>query len=55
MTNYLKKNAANARLFVVGEIPFVDELKRAGFTITEEPKEIDYVVVALNRTFDYRN
>jgi len=54
MTNYLKKNAANARLFVVGEIPFVDELKRAGFTITEEPKEIDYVVVAFDRTFDYR-
>ena len=54
MTNYLKKNAANARLFVVGEIPFVDELKRSGFIITEEPKEIDYVVVAFDRTFDYR-
>jgi len=54
MTNYLKKNAPNARLFVVGEIPFVDELKRGGFIITEEPKEIDYVVVALDRTFDYR-
>jgi HAD superfamily hydrolase (TIGR01450 family) len=54
MTNYLKKNAANARLFVVGEIPFVDELKRGGFIIAEEPKEIDYVVVAFDRTFDYR-
>ncbi len=54
MTNYLKKNAPNARLFVVGEIPFVDELKRGGFIITEEPKEIDYVVVAFDRTFDYR-
>src|SRR4030043_2060928 len=54
MISYLKKNASNARLFVVGEIPFVDELKRAGFIITEEPKEIDYVVVAFDRTFDYR-
>jgi len=54
MINYLKKNASNARVFVVGEIPFVDELKRAGFIITEEPKEIDYVVVAFDRTFDYR-
>ena len=54
MINYLKKNASNARLFVVGEIPFVDELKRAGFIIAEEPKEIDYVVVAFDRTFDYR-
>ncbi len=54
MTHYLKKKAPQARLFVVGEIPFIEELKRAGFTITEEPKEIDYVVVAFDRTFDYR-
>ncbi len=53
MMHYLKKNAPHARLFVVGEIPFIEELKRAGFTITEEPKEIDYVVVAFDRTFDY--
>ena len=54
MAHYLKKNAPLARLFVVGEIPFIEELKRAGFTITEEPKEIDYVVVAFDRTFDYQ-
>ena len=53
MTNYLKKNVPDAKLFVVGETPFVEELKRAGFTITEEPKEIQYVVVAFDRTFDY--
>jgi HAD superfamily hydrolase (TIGR01457 family) len=54
MTRYLKRNAPAAKLFVVGEIPFVDELRRAGFTISEEPGEIDYVVVAFDRTFDYR-
>ncbi|NWF92200.1 MAG: HAD-IIA family hydrolase [Syntrophaceae bacterium] len=54
MVNYLKKNAAHARLFVIGETAFVEELKRAGFHITEEPEEIDYVVVAFDRTFDYR-
>ncbi len=54
MTHYLKKSAPGARLFVVGEAPFVEELRKAGFTITEEPKEIDYVVVAFDRTFDYR-
>jgi len=54
MTNYLKKNVPNANLFVVGETPFIEELKRAGFTITEEPKEVDYVVVAFDRTFNYR-
>ena len=54
MVNYLKKVAPQARLFVVGETPFVEELKRAGFQITDEPKEIEYVVVAFDRTFDYR-
>jgi HAD superfamily hydrolase (TIGR01457 family) len=53
MTNYLKKTAPQARLFVVGETPFIEELKRAGFQITDVPKEIDYVVVAFDRTFDY--
>ena len=54
MINYLKKNGPDAKLFVVGETPFIEELKRAGFQITEEPKEIEYVVVAFDRTFDYR-
>lgn len=54
MANYLKKVAPRARLFVVGETPFVEELKRAGFHITDEPKEIDYVIAAFDRTFDYR-
>jgi ribonucleotide monophosphatase NagD (HAD superfamily) len=44
----------HAKLFVVGENPFIEELKRAGFTVTDEPKEIAYVVVAFDRTFDYR-
>jgi NagD protein len=54
MVRYLKKDAPQARLFVVGETPFVEELKKAGFTITEEPREVEYVVVAFDRTFDYR-
>jgi arabinose operon protein AraL len=54
MTNYLKKSAPGAKLFVVGEALFVEELKRAGFTITDQPREIEYVVVAFDRTFDYR-
>ena len=54
MIRYLKKNAPQASLFVVGETPFVEELRRAGFIITEDPQEIDYVVIAFDRTFDYR-
>ncbi|MBM4306015.1 MAG: HAD family hydrolase, partial [Deltaproteobacteria bacterium] len=54
MINYLKKITPMPRLFVVGEVPFIEELKREGFTITEDPKEIEYVVVAFDRTFDYK-
>ena len=54
MVNYLKKLVPLARLFVVGETPFIEELKRAGFQITDKPKEIQYVVVAFDRTFDYQ-
>jgi HAD superfamily hydrolase (TIGR01457 family) len=53
MTNYLKRIAPQAKLFVVGETPFIEELKRAGFQITDQPKQIEYVVVAFDRTFDY--
>ena len=53
MTNHLRKIAPQARIFVVGESPFIEELRKAGFKITDEPKEIEYVVVAFDRTFDY--
>src|SRR5512143_3933539 len=49
MVNHLKKVAPGARLFVVGETPFIEELGRAGFQITPEPKKIEYVVVAFDR------
>jgi NagD protein len=54
MIHYLNRIAPHARVFVVGELPFVEEMRRAGFTVTEEPKEIEYVIVAFDRTFDYR-
>ena len=53
MINYLKKNAPVAKVFVVGKIPFVEESKEQALPVTDEPKEIDYVVVAFDRTFDY--
>ncbi len=54
MTEYLRKVAPRAGLFVVGEGPFIEELKRAGFEISDEPTEIEYVVVAFDRTFNYK-
>ena len=38
----------------MGELPFVAEMARAGFRLTENPDEIEYVVAAFDRTFDYR-
>ncbi|MCE5263412.1 MAG: HAD-IIA family hydrolase [Deltaproteobacteria bacterium] len=54
LIRYLQKRAPDAKIFVMGELPFVAEMARAGFRLTEEPGEIDYVVAAFDRTFDYR-
>lgn len=54
MARYLKNRWPDARLFVIGEPPLVEELEEAGFTISEEPSDIDVVVAAFDRTFDYR-
>ena len=54
MVDYLLAHRAGARLFVVGEAPFQDELRGAGFVLTEDPTETDVVVAAFDRTFDYR-
>jgi NagD protein len=54
MVRYLSEASPGAKIYVVGERPFVDELKKAGFKITENPGEIEYVVVAFDRTFTYK-
>ena len=54
MTRYLAKHAPGARLFVVGEKPFIAELERAGFPMSDNPENIEWVIAAFDRTFDYR-
>lgn len=54
LIRYLEKVAPGSRVFVMGELPFVAEMARAGFLLTENPDEIEYVVAAFDRTFDYR-
>ncbi len=51
---YLKRNASDAKLFVIGESTIIEELRRDGFIMTEDPKEIQYVVIAFDRAFDYQ-
>jgi arabinose operon protein AraL len=53
LIRYLTKVAPHAKVFVIGEPPFLSEMAEAGFVLTEDPEEIQYVVVAFDRTFDY--
>jgi phosphoglycolate/pyridoxal phosphate phosphatase family enzyme len=53
VARYLQKHRPGARCFPVAEQPVVKELLEHGLRICEEPEEIDVVVVAFDRTFDY--
>ncbi|MEN3010919.1 MAG: HAD-IIA family hydrolase [Candidatus Bipolaricaulaceae bacterium] len=54
LARHLAREAPGAKVFALGEPPLLEELRRAGLTLTEEPREIEYVVAAFDRTFDYR-
>jgi NagD protein len=54
LSRHLAQAAPGARVFVIGEPPLLEEMRRADLRLTEEPAEIDYVVAAFDRTFDYR-
>lgn len=53
LARYLQREMPNARLFVIGEPPLLKEMQEAGFRLSDEPAEIDVVVAAFDRTFDY--
>jgi len=53
LVRYLKRMRPGAKVFPVGEKPFVEELERGGFTITDDPNQIEVVALAMDRTFDY--
>lgn len=53
LARYLAREAPGARCFVIGEPPLIAELARAGLRPVDGP-QADYVVVAFDRTFDYR-
>jgi HAD superfamily hydrolase (TIGR01457 family) len=54
MTRYLSLLAPGATVFAIGEEPFIEELRKAGLTISEDPERIEWVIAAFDRTFDYR-
>ena len=53
LARYLAREAPGARCFVIGEPPLVEELRAAGLAPVDDAR-VDYVVVAFDRTFDYR-
>jgi len=54
MARWLSTEKPGATIYVIGEIPLVEELVRAGFRISEKAGEIQYVIASFDRTFDYR-
>jgi len=54
VARYLQKHRPGARCFPVAEEPVVKELREHGLRISDDPEQIDVVVVAFDRTFDYR-
>jgi arabinose operon protein AraL len=53
LAQHLAHSAPGARLFVLGEPPLLEELRQAGLQIVSDPTQVDYVVAAFDRTFDY--
>lgn len=51
---WLQENRPDAVLFPVAEEPLKAALRDAGFTLSEDPAEIDIVIASYDRTFDYR-
>jgi HAD superfamily hydrolase (TIGR01450 family) len=53
LLRYLHRHAAGARLYPVAEPLLWELLRDDGWLLTEDPAEIDVVVVSFDRTFDY--
>lgn len=53
-TRWLQANHPDAVLFPIAEEPLQRALREAGFTLSEDPGEIDIVIASYDRTFDYR-
>ncbi len=54
MADFLTKQMPEAKLFVVGEESLCEELRRAGFQLTDNALEVDAVIASFDRTFVYR-
>ncbi len=53
MVNFLKTHCPTARLFVLGEEPLMNDLRRAGFELVDNAESTDAVIASFDRTFVY--
>jgi NagD protein len=53
LVDFLQHTLPNARLFVCGEQPLIDDLRDGGFSFSATPGEIDAVIASFDRTFVY--
>jgi len=54
MAAWLKREAPDATVFVIGEEPLIRAIREAGIRLSDRPEEIDVVVASYDRGFDYR-
>jgi arabinose operon protein AraL len=54
LVDFLQRRMPGARLFVLGEEPLCEELRRAGFQLTDDARLVDAVIASFDRTFVYR-
>lgn len=51
---WLRREAPDASVFVIGEEPLIAAIRAAGIRTTEDPREVDIVIASYDRSFDYR-
>lgn len=54
LARWLEREAPGSCLFVIGESPLLEELAGAGFRLSVDASEVDFVVASFDRTFSYR-
>jgi len=50
---YLEKNFPGKTFYAIAEKVFIDEISESGLTFSENPDEIEIVIVTLDRTLNY--
>ncbi len=54
MARYLASRDPGAPVYVIGEPPLKEELTAAGLHVEADPTRVRYLIIAFDRTFDYR-